>query len=109
MRLAIVALALAMSGCAASSTGGATNSVASNNQGRQCFSVRSVSSFNAVDEDTINIRVGVNDYWQMETFGPCRDVDWAQGIAIRSRGGSSFVCSAMDAEVIAPSNLGPER
>jgi hypothetical protein len=76
--------------------------------GRQCFWAHSVNSFSAVDDDTVNLRVGVRDYYQLELIGPCPEIDWAQKIAIQSRGGSS-ICAGLDAVLIAPSAIGPQR
>jgi hypothetical protein len=75
---------------------------------RQCFWTRNANGFAAQDERTLNVRVGVRDVYQFEMFGPCHDIDWAQRIALRSRGGST-ICTGMDAEVIAPSVLGPQK
>lgn len=75
---------------------------------RQCFWARSVNSFSAVDDDTVNLRVGVKDYYQLELIGPCPDIDWAQRIALQSRGGSS-ICVGSDAVLIAPGPAGPQR
>ena len=75
---------------------------------KQCFWTRNANGFAAPDERTLNVRVGVRDVCQFEMFGPCQDIDWAQGIALRSRGGST-ICTGMDAEVIAPSVLGPQK
>ena len=71
----------------------------------KCFSARSVNNFEAVDDTHVNIRVGVKDVYAMTLFAPCPEIDWAQRIALRSRGGS-FICSALDAEVISPSSIG---
>jgi hypothetical protein len=75
---------------------------------RQCFWTDRISSFAAPDNHTVNVRVGVRDVYQMELFAPCPEVNWSQRIAVRSRG-SSQICSGLDAEVIAPSSLGPQR
>jgi hypothetical protein len=75
---------------------------------RQCFWTRQISNFASNDDRVVNIRVGVKDVYQLQMFGRCHDVDWANGIAIRSRG-SSHICSGLDAEVIAPSPIGPQR
>lgn len=77
-------------------------------QPRQCFWTRQVNSFASNDNRIVNLRVGVNDIYQLEMFGSCHEVDWSHEIAIRSRG-SSFVCAGHDAEIIAPSSLGPQR
>lgn len=75
---------------------------------RQCFWTRQVNSFASNDERVVNIRVGVKDVYQLEMFGRCHDVDWSHNIAIRSRG-SSYICTGLDAEIIAPSSIGPQR
>ena len=75
---------------------------------RQCFWTRQVNSFASNDDRIVNIRVGVKDVYQLEMFGRCTDVDWSNKIAIVSRG-SSHICTGLDAEVIAPSPIGPQR
>ncbi len=75
---------------------------------RQCFWANQVTSFAAVDEDTVNLRVGIKDVYQLEMLGPCHDVDWSNAIGIRSRG-SSYICSGLDIELIAPSTIGAGR
>ena len=75
---------------------------------RHCFWTRQINSFASNDNRIINIRVGVNDYYQMEMLGRCGEVDWNNSIAIRSRG-SSYICTGIDAEVISPTSIGPER
>lgn len=103
----IIALTGGLAACAGAPGPGAAGSVGPEGP-RQCFWARSVNSFSAVDEDTVNLRVGVKDYYQLELIGPCPDIDWAQRIAIQSRGGSS-VCVGSDAVLIAPSHIGPQR
>lgn len=75
---------------------------------RQCFWTRDVNGFNAVDDRTVNLRVGVKDVYQLELFSRCPDIDWTEQIAIESRG-SSWICSGLDAVLIAPSPIGPQR
>lgn len=75
---------------------------------RQCFSARSVNNFASNDARVVNVRVGVRDVYQLEMLGRCPDVDWANSIAIRARG-SNYICTGLDAEVIAPSPIGPQR
>jgi hypothetical protein len=78
----------------------------STDAGRSCFRNADVTSWADVDKTTINLRVGVRDYYQVKLIGPCGDIDWDLKIALRSRG-SSFICSGFDADVIASSPLGP--
>ena len=74
----------------------------------QCFWTHEVNNFASSDDRIVNLRVGVNDYYQLEMLGRCQDVDWTQSIGIVSRGSSS-ICTGLDAEIIAPTSIGPQR
>jgi len=74
----------------------------------QCFWTQNVNNFASDDDRIVNIRVGVRDIYQLEMLGRCPDVDWTQKIAVVSRG-SSRICAGLDAEIIAPSQIGPQR
>ena len=100
------AAALAGAGCAMSDGPGQNASAAP----RQCFFVDQVNGFAAPSDRVVNLRVGVNDVYRAEIFGPCANVDWSQRIAIQARGGGSSVCSGHDADLIVPSSSGsPQR
>lgn len=75
---------------------------------KQCFWTRQVNNFASSDDRIVNVRVGVKDVYQFEMFGRCNDVDWSNRIALVSRG-SSYICSGLDAEIITPSPIGPQR
>lgn len=75
---------------------------------RQCFWTNSVDGFRAVNDRIVNVGVGVKDVYQLELLSACPDVDWAETIAIQSRG-SSMICSGLDATIITPSTIGPQR
>lgn len=77
-------------------------------QTRDCFWSQNVSGYTAVDDDTVNLRVGVNEIWQLDLFGPCPDIEWSEQIGIQSRGAAT-ICSGLDATIIAPSTIGPRR
>lgn len=74
----------------------------------QCFWANQVNSFASSDNRVVNVRVGVKDVYQFEMFGRCDDVDWNTRIALVSRGGN-YICSGMDAEIISPTTIGPQR
>jgi hypothetical protein len=97
---------IAIAACASSAPAASKSAAA--HPDRKCFWARNVNNFEAVDEEHVNIRVGAHDIYQLTMFGPCPDVDWTQRIALKSRGGS-FICTAVDAEVITPSTFGPKR
>ena len=75
---------------------------------RQCFWTRQVNNFASDDNRIVNVRVGVKDVYQFEMMGRCQDVDWNNRIAIRSRG-SDYICTGLDAEIISPTAIGPDR
>lgn len=75
---------------------------------RQCFWTHQITNFASDDDRIVNVRVGVKDVYQFEMFGPCLDVDWNTKIAVVSRSGSN-ICSGLDAEIISPSQIGPQR
>ena len=111
MKLAASILALSLTlvaGCGPSAAAGGPSVAAAGSGERQCFPVQSVNSFTAIDRETVNIRVGVRDYYQMKFFAPCYDIDWALSAGIRPRGGGSFICNAMDVDVVAPGPIGPQ-
>jgi hypothetical protein len=75
----------------------------------QCFFARNMTSFAPVGRERLNIRVGVNDYYQIDLLGTCQDLDWTQRIGLQSRG-SDWICSGLDVTLIVPSStLGPQR
>jgi hypothetical protein len=76
--------------------------------GRQCFFRGNVSGFAPQDDRTVNVRVGARDIYRLELFGPCPDVNWRERIGIVSRG-SDWICSGLDAEIVTPSRIGPQR
>lgn len=76
--------------------------------GKQCFWASSANGFASNDPRIVNVRVGARDVYQFEMFGRCEDVDWNQRIALVSRG-SSLICTGLDAEIISPTSIGPNR
>jgi hypothetical protein len=101
----LVALSLAASGPAAAKSPLEPGAAKPKSQ---CFWTSQVNSFASSDDRIVNVRVGVMDVYQFEMFGRCNDVDWNNRIALVSRG-SSYICTGMDAEIISPSPIGPQR
>ena len=107
IRILIPALAgLVLAGCATPASDKTAN--AEPRPARQCFFASTVSSFSAVDERTVHVRVGVKDVYRLDLFGRCPDVDWNQQIALVSHGGNS-ICSGLDATIITKGPIGPQR
>jgi hypothetical protein len=75
----------------------------------QCFHTSMIQGFAAPDEDNLYIRVG-RDVWHFTMFTHCLDLDWNQRIALRSRGGSNFICNALDVDIVnRAAGLGAQR
>ena len=75
---------------------------------RQCFHSRDVNGFKAQDDQHVYVRVGVKDLYEFKLFGRCPDVDWTMRLGLVSRGGG-FICSGLDADLLVPSPIGPQR
>ncbi|MDZ4052230.1 MAG: DUF6491 family protein [Phenylobacterium sp.] len=105
---ALVLAALTVTACAPTAAPGDLAASGQTGPARECFFTRNVSGFSAPDDETLYLRVGVRDVYQMQMFSPCPDMDWAQRLAVVSRSGSS-VCRGMDATIISPGPLGEQR
>ena len=75
---------------------------------RECFRTQSVNGFEPVGRDTVNVRVGARDVYQLVLFPTCPDINWEQKIAIQSRG-STRICTGLDAELLLTPATGPQR
>ena len=76
---------------------------------RQCFNANSVNSFTPVDDEHVILRTGVRDHYELTLLGTCRDIDWTWKLGVRTRGGGSFICSGLDADIIVPDRNFPQR
>lgn len=78
-------------------------------RGSDCFNARSVNGFRPLGREAVDVTVGANRHYRLELAGHCPDVDWSWQIALRTRGGSSWICHGLDAELIVPSPTGTQR
>ena len=99
---AVLALIAAAALAACSSTKTASTSL------KQCFNVNSISNYAAVDRKTVNLRVGVSDYYQVTMLGVCPDINWAQKVAFQATAGTQ-VCDGLDLTVHVPGPTGPQE
>lgn len=106
MRTLAVAAILGLAACTPSGQGREAATAAASP--RQCFAVQSVNGFRTLDRDTIQVDVSLRDVYELELFGPCNDVDWANAVGLKTRGGGSFICDATDVDVVAPGPIGPQ-
>lgn len=101
---AVSALALTLVSCATPSP----TADGSTGPTRQCFWANNARSFNAIDNRTVLVRVGVRDVYKLELFSPCPDINWNHRVVLQSRGGSS-ICSGLDATIITRGPMGAQR
>ena len=76
---------------------------------RDCFSARTVNGFRSVGRDAVDVRISRNREYRLTLAGYCPDVDWSLRVALRTRGGSSYICAGLDAELLVPSPTGLQR
>ncbi|QAY79661.1 hypothetical protein ETR14_01715 [Sphingosinicella sp. BN140058] len=70
---------------------------------QRCFLPGQVNDFHAEDDQTVYVTIGTRRMFRLEIVGTCPDIDWSQRIGIRARGGGSWICGGLDAELIVPS------
>ena len=66
----------------------------------QCFFTRDVNNFNAPDDHTVYIRVGVSDVYRLDLMVNCLSLTFRQSLGLESTPGNSWICSPLDATVI---------
>jgi hypothetical protein len=105
--LAAALAALACAGDALSQPAGPAPAAGSANA---CFSARDINGFNAPDDHTLYIRVGVHDVYRLDLTQGCSDLTFRDGIGLRSvPPGDHFICSPIQAEVVYRDHGFPER
>jgi len=109
LALAISVAAISDVGHLMGAGGEAVAAAAAQSPRRDCFSARSVNGFTPVGREAVDVRISPNRQYRLSLVGYCPDVDWSSRIALRTRGGSSFICAGVDAEILVPSTTGPQR
>ena len=74
---------------------------------QQCFSTRDIRNVAAVDDFTVNLRVGVRDVYEAKTASVCPDVGFGPSLAYRSF--SSRICSETDISLITRGPFSPRE
>jgi hypothetical protein len=106
--LGLSAAALLIVSCAPTATTGETAEAPV--RSRQCFNVQQVNNFRSGQIDQVYLRVGRNDVYQLNAAGGCRDLDFANRVAIvPDMGGvaGGRLCTDDWARVIVPGSTSP--
>ncbi len=72
---------------------------------RACFFANQISSWKEAGDQTVNLRVGVSDFYQLRLLAPCPDLKWAEAIGLETHGGADTICSGLDVDVIIPGRV----
>jgi hypothetical protein len=75
----------------------------------QCFRPDEINGFNAPDDHTVYIRVGVNDFYKLDLMGDCIDLTFRQSLGIQRTPGMGWICSPLDATIVYRETGMPER
>ena len=94
---------------AASAPAAAPGSASPQRPAPRCFLASQVNGFTSHGDESVDVRVGANRTYRLSLAGPCPDVDWSLRVALRTTGGSSWICQGADAEIIVPSPTGRQR
>jgi hypothetical protein len=83
--------------------------LAAQSSSRQCFLASDVNGFSFVSDSAVDIQVGANRYYRLSLNGWCPQSAFSQRLALKTTGGSSWICQGLDAEIIVPSPGGAQR
>ena len=95
LRIGLFASALLLAACA--SAGEQTAAVASD---RECFRSEAVNSFNVIDRNTIEVRVGASRRYLLTTNWNTTGLDYSQRIALRSPTGQICTGNGLGVEIV---------
>ena len=73
---------------------------ADSGHGNQCFLRSNINGFQAPDDHTVYIRVGVNDIYRLSLMVDCTSLSFRQGIGLESTPGDPWICSPIQATVV---------
>jgi len=97
----LVASAAVLAGAAFSTpVVNAQPAAADSGHGNQCFYTRNINGFQAPDDRTVYIRVGVNDIYRLSLMVGCTGLTFRQGIGLESTPGDPWICSPIQATVV---------
>ena len=68
--------------------------------GDQCFAKRNIEGFQAPDNRTVYIRVGVSDVYKLDLMFDCTGLAFRQGFGLESTPGDPWICKPIQATVI---------
>lgn len=74
-----------------------------------CFARRNIESFNAPNDRTVYVRVGVDQIYRLDLMIDCTNLTFRQGIGLEDQPATPWICSPLEATVIYHDNGIRER
>lgn len=106
--LTCVGVTVAFLAACAPTTG--TETAGNQTRARECFSVQQVTNFRQGRSDQVFLRVGRSDVYEINAAGGCRDLDFANRMAILpdiGGIGGSRLCTEDWARLVVPGSTSP--
>jgi hypothetical protein len=75
----------------------------------ECFARSDINGFEAPNDRTVYIRVGVRDVWRLDLMSECVGLTFHQGFALESQPNDAFVCDPLGETVIIREGGIPQR
>src|ERR1700761_7803647 len=98
--LAAAAGAIALSGTLAPASHAQPAPQSPGKSEQACFYRRNINGFNAPNDRTVYIRVGVNDIIRLDLMSDCTGLTFRQDIGIEDQpAGDAFICSPLQATI----------
>lgn len=66
----------------------------------ECILSSNVQSFNAPDNSTVYLRVGVNEIWKLGLMNNCLELPWRLNIGLKTTGTGPWICRPIQATII---------
>ena len=98
--IGLAASAAVLAGAGLSAPVVSAQPAAGSSHGNQCFLRSNINGFQAPDDRTVYIRVGVNDIYRLSLMVDCTSLSFRQGIGLESTPGDPWICSPIQATVV---------
>ena len=99
--------AAALAACANRGASDPAVAAAASSERRACFYAPHVRGFLQGPGDSIVVNSNSRDYYVLQPYHRCGNINVRLNVAIRSRG-SNYICEGYDADLYVPGNLGYE-
>ena len=96
----ITKLVVPVAALAAVALSAATAGAQPGSSGAQCFARQNIEGFQAPDDHTVYLRVGVNQIYRLDLMVPCSGLSFRDDINLLSTAGDPWICNPIQATVV---------